>query len=196
MVEKTLSVELTLSEPFLLALGEVISQWAYFESKFDDAIQFMRMDKKAESLETVIPFSFKGRISLFSKSYEVCFSSCPELISRFTDIKEETSRLKTTRDYITHCTWAGNSKDGYLITHVLKKNGYESKRITVNLLRDTSCDISELTRRVMAITNPVFGDYSFPLTTIEESALQNFRDRNFPILPSPDIALLCEIQSR
>ncbi|MDA0238977.1 MAG: hypothetical protein O3A84_02985, partial [Proteobacteria bacterium] len=71
---------MVLSQAYFAAMGEVIAQWAYYESEFDGAIAFMGMDPKAKKLVSKVPFSFNQRIKLFSDLAKICFDDCPPLL--------------------------------------------------------------------------------------------------------------------
>jgi hypothetical protein len=192
-------LKLVLSHSYLAALGEVISQWAYFETRFDETLSFLRMEPRANALAPKVPFSFNKRAHLFAESAKLCFAgSCPELVTRLSDVCRDATKIKKQRDQIAHCTWSGDATDGFLYAANFRSNKYEYEEITLAVLHDTTFRISHLSRRVMTVPRGagMYPDWSFPLTSEEISAIRAFQSRYLPKLSPPDPALIRAAQSR
>jgi hypothetical protein len=93
MTKDTPAVIHPLPKPYVMAIGELIVQWAMLEIEFNNWIaHFLFFDPKAKALapkingKTVLPYRFQQRLGIFQKSVSLCFSAAPTLVRKLETI--------------------------------------------------------------------------------------------------------------
>jgi len=179
-----------LPQDYVTAIGEVVVQWAYFETEFDDTLTsfLLQHPSAARLVEHGIPGPFDKRLKLFRDSAAICFAKTPALVSRFHEIATEARTLRTFRDRLAHGRWATypTLKSGE-ISSILRRRGSNVPiwDLPKSKLDAAAREIAELGCKLTKISE---GGDLFPgwhdLTSREKSELRDFRRNNLPTLPT------------
>jgi hypothetical protein len=94
-----------LSPEYNQAIGNIVAQWGYLESRFYDVHQCLRAHPEAAKLIKRLSAPFQNQARIMVEAARICFPQAPSLVAKIDALVTEACNLSEQRHRLIHGFW-------------------------------------------------------------------------------------------